>query len=181
MLQEDKSRVEIFKEWLHCQHDNITSPWLKDQLRMPNNDYIQSVARCLQMMLRINEYKLAFVAIDGISTIVTVLAGRVNFQIQYQLTFCLWVLTFNVDLAKRNEQVRPFSLYTRFGDVVVFIAVFRYNIIPILADILSESGKEKVARIILATFRNLIEKPDENEIKRDNAIAMVQCKVSRTA
>lgn len=199
MLQEDKKRVEIFKEYARKKKEsvwtqflnllnrpdgfivNMTSriiakiacwsrelmegsdlqhylTWLKDQLRMPNNDYIQSVARCLQMMLRINEYKLAFVAIDGISTIVTVLAGRVNFQIQYQLTFCLWVLTFNVDLAKRMS---------------------KYNIIPILADILSESGKEKVARIILATFRNLIEKPDENEIKRDNAIAMVQCKVSR--
>lgn len=199
MLQEDKSRVEIFKEYARKKKEpvwtqfltllnrpdgfiiNMTSriiakiacwsrelmegsdlqhylTWLKDQLRMPNNDYIQSVARCLQMMLRINEYRLAFVAIEGISTIVTVLAGRVNFQIQYQLTFCLWVLTFNVDLAKRMS---------------------KYNVIPILADILSESGKEKVARIILGTFRNLIEKPDENEIRRDNAIAMVQCKVSK--
>ena len=26
--------------------------WLKDQLRMTGNDYVQSVARCLQMMLR---------------------------------------------------------------------------------------------------------------------------------
>lgn len=32
-----------------------------------NNEYIQSVARCLQMMLRIDEYRLAFVAVDGIS------------------------------------------------------------------------------------------------------------------
>ena len=31
--------------------------------------------------------------------------------------------------------------------------MFRYNVIPILADILSESVKEKVTRIILATFR----------------------------
>ena len=31
--------------------------------------------------------------------------------------------------------------------------VFRYNIIPILADILSEVVKEKVIRIILATLR----------------------------
>lgn len=30
---------------------------------------------------------------------------------------------------------------------------FRYNVIPILADIQSESVKEKVIRIILATFR----------------------------
>lgn len=199
MLQEDKTRVEIFKEYSRKNKDNVWTlflnllnrqdgfimnmtsriiakiacwgrepmegsdlqyylTWLKDQLRMPNNEYIQSVARCLQMMLRIDEYRLVFVAVDGISTLVTVLAGRVNFQIQYQLTFCLWVMTFNVNLAQRMH---------------------KYNVIPILADILSESGKEKVTRIILATFRNLIEKPEETEIRRDNAIAMVQCKVSK--
>ena len=32
--------------------------WLKDQLRMQNNEYVQSVARCLQMMLRIDDYRL---------------------------------------------------------------------------------------------------------------------------
>lgn len=199
MLQEDKTRVEIFKQYARKQKENVWTPfltlldrpdgfimnmtsrivakiacwsrelmegsdlqhylsWLKDQLRMPNNEYIQSVARCLQMMLRIDAYRLAFVAVDGISTLVTVLAGRVNFQIQYQLTFCLWVMTFNVSLAQKMN---------------------KYNVIPILADILSESSKEKVTRIILATFRNLIEKPDESEIRRDNAIAMVQCKVSK--
>ena len=65
------------------------------------NEYIQSVARCLQMMLRIDEYRQAFVHLDGISTLVSVLSGRVNFQIQYQLSFCLWVLTFNAGIAER--------------------------------------------------------------------------------
>ena len=36
-------------------------------------------------------FRHAFVGVDGIATIVSVLSGRVNFQIQYQLTFCLWV------------------------------------------------------------------------------------------
>jgi len=31
--------------------------WLKDQLRMTGNEYVQSVARCLQMMLRIDNYR----------------------------------------------------------------------------------------------------------------------------
>merc|ERR1712241_1062041 len=38
-------------------------------------------------------------------------------------------------------------------------------------------GKEKVSRIILAVFRNLIEKPEDNEVKKENCISMVQCKV----
>ena len=31
---------------------------LKDELNDVNNEYIQSVARCLQMMLRIDEYRI---------------------------------------------------------------------------------------------------------------------------
>lgn len=53
------------------------------------------------MMLRIDDYRKAFVHLDGISTVVSVLSGRVNFQIQYQLSFCLWVLTFNADIAEK--------------------------------------------------------------------------------
>ncbi|KAG8190520.1 hypothetical protein JTE90_006686 [Oedothorax gibbosus] len=199
MLQEDKSRVELFKPTKHSKKKsdsqwtpfisllnrqdgfitNMTSriiaklacwgkelmdgsdlnfylTWLKDQLRQPNNEYIQSVVRCMQMMLRIDEYRLAFVAVDGISKLVTVLAGKGNYQIQYQLIFCIWVMTFNVNLAEKMN---------------------KFNVIPILSDILSECPKEKVTRIILATLKNMIEKPEETSISRDNAIAMVQCKV----
>lgn len=65
---------------------------------------MQSVARCLQMMLRIDEYRFAFVAVDGISTLMNVLLHRVNFQVQYQLIFCLWVLTYNPLLAEKMNQ-----------------------------------------------------------------------------
>ncbi|XP_046991432.1 V-type proton ATPase subunit H isoform X1 [Schistocerca americana] len=121
-----------------------------------NNEYMQSVARCLQMMLRIDEYRFAFVSVDGISTLIDVLQGRVNFQVQYQLIFCLWVLTFNPLLAEKMN---------------------KFNVIPILADILSDSVKEKVTRIILAVFRNLIETPEDSQVSKEHCIAMVQCKV----
>ena len=49
--------------------------------------------------------------------------------------------------------------------------------IPILADILNESAKEKVTRITLALLRNLIEKPTDADVIRENSIQMVQCKV----
>jgi V-type H+-transporting ATPase subunit H len=65
---------------------------------------MQSVARCLQMMLRNDEYRSVFIAVDGISTLLSVLSSRVNFQIQYQLIFCLWVLTFNPKLAERMNK-----------------------------------------------------------------------------
>ncbi|KAF6208417.1 hypothetical protein GE061_016873 [Apolygus lucorum] len=215
MLQEDRSRVEIFREhstrkkepvcgqflnllngsdgfivnmtatiiakiacWSPDLMDradlNFYLTWLKDQLKVnaregkghhgassdtptiDNNDYMQSVARCLQMMLRIDEFRAAFISVDGISTLMSVLSGRVNFQIQYQLIFCIWVLTFNPKLAERMN---------------------KFSVIPILADILSDSVKEKVTRIILAAFRNLIEKPEDSAISKEHCIAMVQSKV----
>lgn len=232
MLQEDRSRVEIFHEYANAKKESVWAPflnllnrqdgfitnmtsriiakiacwaqtpmersdlhfyltWLKDQLKaqydelaasqpsdslrgdatehysesrfdeqglaeISNNEYIQSVARCLQMMLRIDEYRFAFVSVDGISTLLVVLAGRVNFQVQYQLIFCLWVLTFNPLLAEKMN---------------------KFNVIPILADILSDSVKEKVTRIILAVFRNLIEKPEDAQVAKEHCISMVQSKV----
>lgn len=65
---------------------------------------MQSVARCLQMMLRIDAYRIEFINVDGLSTLLKVLEGRVNFQIQYQLIFCIWVLTFNPRLAERMNK-----------------------------------------------------------------------------
>merc|ERR1719327_2072738 len=196
-LQEDKARVAIFRDYSRKRKEsvwaaflnllnrpdgfiqNMTSrvvakmacwspeqmqgsdlqyylTWLKDQLRMTGNEYVQSVARCLQMMLRIDDYRHAFVGVDGIATIVSVLSGRVNFQIQYQLTFCLWVLSFNAEVATKLN---------------------KFGVIPILADVLSDAQKEKVSRIILAVFRNLIEKPEEADVKKENCISMVQSKV----
>ncbi|XP_017854007.1 V-type proton ATPase subunit H isoform X4 [Drosophila busckii] len=135
---------------------NFYLQFLKDQLGINNNEYIQSVARCLQMMLRVDEYRFAFVTVDGISTLIRILSTRVNFQVQYQLIFCLWVLTFNPLLAAKMN---------------------KFSVIPILADILSDCAKEKVTRIILAVFRNLIEKPEDSSVAKDHCIAMVQCKV----
>jgi len=196
ILQEDKTRVEIFKEYSAKRKEsawvqlltllnrpgafimNMTArviakiacwskqlmdgsdlhfylTWLKDQLKTPNNEYMQSVARCLQMMLRLDAYRIAFVELDGIGTIAEILSSRVGFQIQYQLSFCLWVLTFNPDIAEKMNKCA---------------------IIPILADILADAQKEKVSRIILAVFRNLIEKPEDKQVVKENCISMVQCK-----
>ncbi|XP_037024406.1 V-type proton ATPase subunit H isoform X2 [Bradysia coprophila] len=197
LLQEDRSRIQIFHDYASKRKENVWGPflnllnrqngfivnmssrilaklacwsgeqmpksdlhfylqWLKDQLTLNSNEYIQSVARCLQMMLRVDEYRLAFVSVDGISTLVGILSAGVNFQVQYQLVFCLWVLTFNSLLAEKMN---------------------KFNVIPVMSDILNDSAKEKVTRIILAVFRNLIEKPDDLQVAKEHCIAMVQCKV----
>ncbi|MEQ2210765.1 V-type proton ATPase subunit H, partial [Xenoophorus captivus] len=88
--------------------------------------------------------------------------------LQYQMIFCIWLLAFSPQLC---EQLR------------------RYNVVPALSDILQESVKEKVTRIILAAFRvsgktsislqslNLLEKSAERETRQEYALAMIQCKV----
>ena len=71
-------------------------------------------------------------ALDGVNSMIKVLGVKANFQIQYQLSFCLWVLTFNPKIAEKLNA---------------------YGVIPVLSDILADAQKEKVSRIILAVFR----------------------------
>ncbi|XP_069013816.1 V-type proton ATPase subunit H isoform X2 [Embiotoca jacksoni] len=130
--------------------------WIKSQLSSQSSQYVQCVAGCLQLMLRVNEYRFAWVEADGVICITAVLSNKCGFQLQYQMVFCVWLLAFSPQLC---EQLR------------------RYNVVPALSDILQESVKEKVTRIILAAFRNLLEKSAERETRQEYALAMIQCKV----
>uniref|UniRef100_A0A8C7IZY2 ATPase H+ transporting V1 subunit H n=1 Tax=Oncorhynchus kisutch TaxID=8019 RepID=A0A8C7IZY2_ONCKI len=130
--------------------------WIKTQLTPAHSQYVQCVAGCLQLMLRVNEYRFAWVEADGVNCITAVLSNKCGFQLQYQMGFCVWLLAFNSQLC---EQLR------------------RYNVVPALSDILQESVKEKVTRIILAAFRNLLEKSADRETRQEYALAMIQCKV----
>ncbi|XP_026884864.1 V-type proton ATPase subunit H isoform X1 [Electrophorus electricus] len=121
-----------------------------------SSQYVQCVAGCLQLMLRVNEYRFAWFEADGVNCITAVLSNKCGFQLQYQMIFCVWLLAFSPQLC---EQLR------------------RYNAVPALSDILQESVKEKVTRIILAAFRNLLEKSAERETRQEYALAMIQCKV----
>uniref|UniRef100_A0A8C5KZH0 V-type proton ATPase subunit H n=1 Tax=Jaculus jaculus TaxID=51337 RepID=A0A8C5KZH0_JACJA len=121
-----------------------------------SSQYVQCVAGCLQLMLRINEYRFAWVEADGVNCIMGVLSNKCGFQLQYQMIFSIWLLAFSPQMC---EHLR------------------RYNIIPVLSDILQESVKEKVTRIILAAFRNFLEKSTERETRQEYALAMIQCKV----
>lgn len=52
---------------------------------------MQSVGRCLQMMLRNDDYRFAFVSVDGISTLIGILSSHVNFQV----SFLFWSFTID--------------------------------------------------------------------------------------
>jgi len=135
---------------------NYFLSWVKSSLANPSNDYQHSVAQCLQLMLRHDCYRQAFFKLDGIQSVVAaLLATNIGFQLQYQLIFVLWLLSFDTRIAERMIGANA--------------------VIRVLADILRESGKEKVTRIIIATLRNLLEKPEEK--KNEAALSMIQCKL----
>uniref|UniRef100_A0A452EVG0 V-type proton ATPase subunit H n=1 Tax=Capra hircus TaxID=9925 RepID=A0A452EVG0_CAPHI len=157
------------KELMEGSDLNYYFNWIKTQLSSQVRDtplnpgicatcsqYVQCVAGCLQLMLRVNEYRFAWVEADGVNCIMGVLSNKCGFQLQYQMIFSVWLLAFSPQMC---EHLR------------------RYNIIPVLSDILQESVKEKVTRIILAAFRNFLEKSTERETRQEYALAMIQCKV----
>ncbi|XP_032240245.1 V-type proton ATPase subunit H isoform X2 [Nematostella vectensis] len=135
---------------------NFFLSWLKNQLTSPTCEYLHSIALSLQLMLRVESYKEAFFKLEGINSIVaTLLRNKIGFQLQYQLIFTLWLLSFDPRIAERM--------------------VGNNAVIPVLADILRDSDKEKVTRIITATLRNLLDKPEEK--KRESAVSMIQSKL----
>ncbi|KAM0754467.1 ARM repeat-containing protein [Meredithblackwellia eburnea MCA 4105] len=78
-----------------------------------------------------------------IEELVQLLRSNPSSQMQYQLVFCFWLLTFDEPIAKAINA--------------------KYNLLPLLILHLRASIKEKVTRIIVSVFRNLISKaPSEN-------------------
>ncbi|KDR81383.1 hypothetical protein GALMADRAFT_59324 [Galerina marginata CBS 339.88] len=59
-------------------------------------------------------------------------------QMSYQVAFCLWLLSFEQNVAEKINK--------------------DYDIIPVLVEVAQSAVKEKVIRVIAATFRNLVTK-----------------------
>ncbi|EGT30336.1 hypothetical protein CAEBREN_09708 [Caenorhabditis brenneri] len=139
-------------------HNHLNA--LKQQVQSNQaNDSMNTTVRALQTMLRHDNFRHEFAQQGGVETLVAALGKTTNFQLQYQIAFALWCLTFNGEISRKATAA---------------------GVIPALGDILSESTKEKVIRIILATFANILNKVDEREIKREAALQMVQCKTLKT-
>ncbi|KAG9049243.1 H(+)-transporting V1 sector ATPase subunit H [Tulasnella sp. UAMH 9824] len=78
--------------------------------------------------------------VDGL---VTILESNPSPQMCYQVGFCFWLLTFEQGIA---EQINR-----------------KFDIIPLLMIIAQSVVKEKVQRVIVATYRNLVAKaPSQN-------------------
>lgn len=73
-----------------------------------------------------------------------------SFQMQYQIIFVLWLLSFEPPIATTLEA--------------------RHGIVRIFTDILRATSKEKVIRIVLATFRNLLDKSTDASLALNSMV-----------
>ncbi|VDM18061.1 unnamed protein product [Hydatigera taeniaeformis] len=131
--------------------------WLLEKLQQPNNEYLQTVARNLQMLLRVRDYRSTFVTKQGVDVLIRVLSNKeTNCELYYQLIFCLWCLSFNGDLVQ--------------------IMVKNPTLLPAVCDAFCDAEREKVLRICMAFLRSVLEKLDDPALMRECSLRMVQCK-----
>ena len=81
--------------------------WAKEQLD-EKNPYKDTLCRCLQMLFRIDSYRVTFYKLSGVERLVkyldaTLYSTSSKDQMQYQVIFCMWLLTFNEQIADRIQ------------------------------------------------------------------------------
>ncbi|GAA5929733.1 H(+)-transporting V1 sector ATPase subunit H [Sporobolomyces koalae] len=125
---------------------------LSHLIRLPNEPEGQDIGvQCLESVLRVQKARTAAWETEREGSkapkvaegLVQLLKSNPSPQMQYQLGFCFWLLTFDTPVAE--------SVNTK------------YNLIPLLLDLARAAIKEKILRIVLSTYRNLIYKaPKQN-------------------
>lgn len=72
-------------------------------------------------------------------------------QMCYQIGFCFWLLSFDTEISEQiNKYVHSYTLLRYWARA--FTVIRKYDIIPLLIDIAKAAVKEKVIRVIIATF-----------------------------
>ncbi|EIN07746.1 ATPase V1 complex subunit H [Punctularia strigosozonata HHB-11173 SS5] len=95
--------------------------------------------QCLEALLPRPETRKAVWRIPGvIAGLKDILGHKPGPQMSYQVVFCFWLLTFDQEVAEQLNK--------------------KYDVIPLLTDVAQNAVKEKVIRVVVATFRNLVTK-----------------------
>ncbi|PCH38705.1 ATPase V1 complex subunit H [Wolfiporia cocos MD-104 SS10] len=98
-----------------------------------------AAVQCLEVVLPRQECRKSVWANHSIiSGLVDILKHKPSPQMSYQVGFCIWLLTFEQDVAEQINET--------------------FDIIPILTSVAQNAAKEKVIRVTVATFRNLVTK-----------------------
>ncbi|KAG4083626.1 ARM repeat-containing protein [Neocallimastix lanati (nom. inval.)] len=121
--------------------------WVSELLNSKNMDVVDLASQYIQGYLSAIPLRTEFYNnCDGVSNIIKVLSNNTtNSQLQYQLIFSIWLLTFEESICAVINKT--------------------HNVIPVLIDIAKSAIKEKVVRVVLQAFRNMLEKaPSANMI-----------------
>ncbi|KAI9471850.1 MAG: ATPase, V1 complex, subunit H [Benjaminiella poitrasii] len=124
--------------------------WMTFQLQSHHQHVIDLNIQILDTLFHLPDYRKVFWntshAIDSLVNILKAACAnqkQVGPQKMYELTFAIWLLTFDDNIAKNMER--------------------KCQIIPTLVNIAKFAVKEKVIRVVIAIFRNFIVKaPTEN-------------------
>ncbi|KAI8068708.1 armadillo-type protein [Gongronella butleri] len=113
--------------------------WLTQSLTSTNINFVDIAVQELESLLRVRAYRLpVWNAPQLVKCLISRLTKVSSPQMQYQVIFCLWLLTFETEIATEINE--------------------KYDIIPAIVDIAKSAVKEKVVRVAMATLRNLVEK-----------------------
>ncbi|KAI9599292.1 armadillo-type protein [Syncephalis fuscata] len=119
----------------------VLSNWIINKIKTSRNASVTDIAaQLLASLLRRPSFRPLFDNTPhGVSALVDHLRRNDNNpQMQYQIVVCVWLLTFDVHIAETIDRY--------------------YDIIAPLINIAKSAIKEKVIRVCVATFKNLVEK-----------------------
>ncbi|KAI9282974.1 armadillo-type protein [Umbelopsis sp. AD052] len=120
--------------------------WIATQVQSEDLRIVDLAVQELESILRVREYRLPFWETPKAAESLIHVLRRTSPgpQMQYQVIFCIWLLTFDAQIASTINR--------------------QYDIIPLLIDIAKSALKEKVIRVVIASFRNLVEKQPESNL-----------------
>lgn len=131
--------------------------WLTQQVRKPAAKEIASGLSALQILLRKDSFRLLFAREDGLSLLAGLLKGlSPSFQLLYQNLYCLWLLSYNTQLAETLGSIQA---------------------IPKIVHVLKNITKAKIIRMSLAILKNLLNKAKNNQQMIDMGAVLILQKI----
>lgn len=108
--------------------------WMTFQLQSPQQHVIDLNIQILDALFHIPEYRRAFWNTShAVDSLISILKKSSVPQKIYELTFAVWLLSFDEEVAKNLDR--------------------KCQVIPTLVEMAKLAVKEKVIRVIIATFR----------------------------
>ncbi|XP_072975043.1 probable V-type proton ATPase subunit H [Typha angustifolia] len=116
--------------------------WLCSQLKNPShpNRSVPTAINCLATLLRELPVRSSFVQADGVKLLIPLISPastQQSIQLLYETCLCVWLLSY-------------------YDAAVDYLATTR--VMPRLVEVVKGSTKEKVVRVVVLTFRNLLPK-----------------------